>query len=316
MAGAGEPVSGPEIAGVIDELRFRLFSYALLGGLILVAVAVALSIMAPGSSLANALGAGVLMSVPLLVAGRFQLAAWRAVCRRPAWTLLIGPLDAAAGLLADPSAFLYPSLAWIAAAAIAGGMRWSLAAAAMLTLATTMTALLDTASWRAALLGLPSDVLSRLFFAIAMSALANGLSQIVWIRSLAASPAIPAFAGSRPVHVNGLPTNARVNEPPVALEVVDCRIVDVVTPAHAGGAPEGEATVGVHGLTVREKEVIVLLAAGLSLAQAADALGITYRAARARTDRARTRADARTTPELVRRAIDTGCVPRPDTSRA
>jgi DNA-binding CsgD family transcriptional regulator len=65
---------------------------------------------------------------------------------------------------------------------------------------------------------------------------------------------------------------------------------------------------------VREKEVIALLAHGLTLAQAADALGITYRAARWRTDRARDRINAKTTPELVRWAIDHGCVPRPTSS--
>lgn len=298
----------PELVGVIDELRLRLFRFAVLGGLMLVAVAVMLSIIAPEARAAGVLGAGALMTAPLVFAARHQHAAWRLVCRWPAWTLLVGPLNAVVGLLADRSAFLYPSLAWIAVAAIAGGLRWSLAAAVVLTIATTIAALVDAGSLQAALLELPRGLLSRLFFAIAMASLGNGLAQIVWIRALAASPRSAVAAGGtsrsprRPVDV------AKETAPREAVEIDGGKPDDATTTPTMQAAYE-EA--GFGALTVREKEVIALLAAGLSLARAAHALGISYRAARARTDRARNRVGARTTPELVRWAVDNGYVPQP-----
>lgn len=312
-----EPISGPEIAGIVDELRFRLFRFSVLGGLALVGAAVVLSILVPRVEIVAAILAGVLMAAPLLIVSRRQLPSWRAVCRHPGWTLLIGPLYVAAGLLAERSAFLYPSQAWIAAAVIAGGFRWGLAAAVTLTVATTTTALLGGVSLEAALLELPTGLPARLFLAAALATLAEGLAQIVWIRALAATPrsedpcndAAPPSPGA-----NGARRARGAAEDPDlrdAVVVDDVELADVgdvlAIPTPTNGALERDR----RAPSVREREVIALLAAGMSLAQAADALGITYRAARARSDRARGRAQARTTPELVSWATVNGFVPRP-----
>ncbi len=254
------------------------------------------------------------MSVLLLLACVDQVRAWRAVSRWPALTLVVGPLNAVAGLLGDRSAFFYPSLVWVAIAAIAGGWRWAAACASMLTAATTAVALLTGASLRAAFVELLTTLPPRLLLAVALAGLAEGLAQIVWVRALAptqrGAPGEHVFAADASGDHSPAAPSVRSSDVVLDAEEVGSSVDDDGYPSETSEASEARAA-ALYALTVPEKEVIARLADGLSLAQAADALGITYRAARARIERARARIDANTTPELVQWAVQHGCVPRP-----
>lgn len=282
---------------MIDWLRLRLFQFSIGGSLGLVVLAVTLSLLRSNPTVASAVAAGTLMAAPLILAARYSVAVWRAISLRPQWMLLIGPLNIAAGLLGDRSAFLYPSLAWIAVAVLAGGVRWGALVAVVLSASTTSAAVLAGVSLRAVVQEAPTGLMSRLFLAVAMASLAEGLAQIVWARTLASTPQVPP----------SLPRSRapRAREQPET--ITDARVV--VVDENVSVSVGSDADVRAPTFTVREKEVIALLAEGLNLAEAADALDITYRAARARVDRARERIGARTAPELVKAAVVNGDVP-------
>jgi DNA-binding CsgD family transcriptional regulator len=270
-----------------------------------------LAILVPGAQPGMVLVAGAVIAAPLPIAARHQQAVWRAISRCPALMLLIGPLFAFTGLLADRSSFLYPSLPWIAVAAVAGGFGWGLATATMLNIATTVSAVLGGASLSAAALDSPSAFGSRLLFAITIAALAEALTQIVWTRALASKPRFAASAAGFRGRTGDGERHDSPGEPPDAAVIAHGPIL-IDEPGYVHGQAGDKSRI----LSVREREVVALLALGLSLSNAADALGITYRAARGRVDRARDRIAARTTPELVRWAIDCGCVPRPSGTRS
>jgi DNA-binding CsgD family transcriptional regulator len=281
-------------------------------------VAVALSFAGRDTDVAATLAAGAILAVPLTVAAARSWETWRVVARNPAILLLVGPLTVIVGIFGDRSAFYYPELLWVAAAAIAGGMRWALGAILIFTLGTTTAGILTgELDAHAAITEAVLVIGPRVILAVLMAGLFEGLAEIVWLRAAETTPSaemqLPAAAPDAEIAAGAID-----REPPRgdedAEEVLDAVVIaGELAPAHNASVRIAPAASAMRHasrlrkpLTDLERAVLEVVADGMTVAQAAQELGLNARTARARIERALSRNQLHSTPALIRWAFENG----------
>ena len=311
-------ITGVDVARVSDWFRYSLFRVGTWVALSLVAVAVALSFAGQNANVLDTLAAGAILAAPLTIAAIRSWQAWRLVFRHPAILLLVGPLTVLAGILGDRSAFYYPELLCVAGAAIAGGMRWALGAIVMFTLGTTAAGILNgQLNGQQAIAEAALVIGPRVVFAVLMAGLFEGLAQIVWLATAEASHGSAVQVATTTTNAD-VPTRTTYDEPASdqsehVEEVLDAILVAESEPARETSLTPASVprriprTLALRKpITDIERAVLEVVAEGMTVAQAAQELGIPARTARARIERALVRNGLHSMPALISWAFENG----------
>lgn len=299
-------ITGFEVAMLSDTLRFGLFELTTRIAVVAILGALGLSLMEPTTQLVPTVAAATILMCPIVLAIVRAREVWRAIVLHPGISLTVGPVALVVGVLSDRSAFHYPEMAWVASAAIAGGLMWAVWSMVVMTICSTLAGVLN---GETGVLGEPLVVLGpRLLLALVLAALVEALAQLVWLgavevaqRQLQAETTAVVGADA-PIDVDPA---ERPPRPPARLDAAG-------TPLLLGAAPERTPheerppRLRRKPLTDLEREVLECMADGLTVAGAARRLGIKPRTARARVEKARRRNGLGTSPALINWAVEQG----------